>query len=1322
MNVVQLSSITRKPVLALLLGSVAAAWFGNFNTAKADYASAVLAKSPVGYWRLNDAVAAPANVLATNIGTLGAAGNGTFENDILAGVAGALPAQSATNFAIRGEEYLEGNRVRVPFQPVFNTNGSFTVEFWCKPGQTNTLTCPVASTEFADPSTNQAVRRGWLFYQGVLDPDSGNGWVFRIYNPPSGATPQQINCAVTNQLNTNLWYHIAGTYKANNPNKGLTLYVNGVSVATASVSKNYEPVVTNTIPLTMGARADGDFGFFTYVGSIDEVAFYPFLLTSAQILGHYQAGTNAVTGTNYQSVILGQAPAGYWHLNEKLGPPAANLGSSAAAGQYLYASAPGVAGPQPPTFMGFEATNRAVQIQTNNPGSVRTAPLAINTNTVTMTAWIKPNGPQFPYTGIFMHATALDGTYAGISIGKDGGLEIGYTWNDDASTYDFPTTVTVPDGQWSFVAVTVGPTQAVIYAHDGTTFQTNVNLVPHPVQGFNGLSRIGMDYIYAPDTVFNGVVDEVAIFKSTFSAGDVYTLYAAGKGGVSPAIFGDVVAPTGLSAGDTLFLSVDAGGTPTLAYRWQKNGTNLAGATGTSYTKANLAIADEGDYRVVITNAYGAVTSSVATISIQSQTQPVITDQPASATVYKGGYANLQVGATGGGLKYRWFQNSSLLGSATNASVVFSPVDPTNAGNYFVIVSNTVGSATSLTATVTVVVPAAGTYAATVLADSPISWWRLDEPPGSPTFQDAMGRNPGTWATPPTLGVPGVAGTNTAAYFPDGARAYGDVPFSFDLNTATITVECWVKTTNVTETLCPVGSWAATPHLKGYMFIKEFGEWQSAFSFGDDFIYTYIPLGDLPLDRSERWAHLVFTSSPSDGWSGYYNGVRTAGPFSSTGWLLNGTYPFEIGVNVPGASDYNNFFDGTIDEVAVYPTVLSDQQIQNHYQTALYGTNSPPVFLTQPASQTVSEGNPVTFSSHVEGSLPITLQWLRNGSPIAGETNGSLTIASVTFSNAATYWLAATNLVAVAGTNSLPATLTVLSQPTYANVTNGLVLHLNFDGNYLDTSGHGNHGYPSNSPAIVPGKVGSGALSYATVQIVDTNALTTNYISSFVNLGIRPDLQFGTATDFSIAFWVKFTGTPGDLPFFNNTANALSSAGYTFAPSYGAGGIGWSLNDYLFESGQTINDGTWHHVVVAIQRTGLAVTYLDGQAIDTRFGTSTSLDTAFPTVIGQSGVFTYPEAGAFQLDDLGVWRRSLTSSEAYSIWYVGQTYGRSFDTFGPVLLVIRPSGPNLELLWQSGTLQQATNLSGPWTNVAGATAPRQVISPTNLRRFYRVQL
>lgn len=1289
---------------------------------RADFQSTVLSQSPVGYWPLNEVAVVP-EVFATNTGTLGAVGNGTFENDILAGLPGALPAQVSSNLAIRGEGYLNGNRVRVPYHPVFNTNSDFSVEFWCKPGQTNFLACPAASTEFADPSTNQALRRGWLFYQGQIfadNTDNGSGWIFRTYNIQSGAGAQRTQCAVTDTLDTNKWYHIVGTYKSTPANsRQLTLYVNGVSVATASPpngpSGGYENVTTNTIPLTFGARADGDFGFWTYIGSVDEGAFYPYLLTPAQVLNHYQVGTNNAPGTNYQNVILGHSPAGYWRLNERLGPIATNLGSSAANAEYLFSSTPGVPGPRPPTLTGFAAGNTAVDISANtNFGGVRTAPLQLNTNTVTIAAWIKPNGSQSPYAGIFMNA-ATDGTYSGLNIGMDGGFQIGYTWNNDAATYDFPSTVTVPDGQWSFVAVSVGPTQAVIYAHDGTTFQSSANGLPHPVQGFNGLSRIGLDYIYAPDTVFNGTIDEVSVFNQTMSAGEVFSLYAAGKGGVAPVILADVVAPGSLAAGETLTLNVDSGGTPTLGYQWRKNGGNLGGATGTSYSKANVTSADDGNYDVVVTNAFGAVTSSVAAITVSGQVFPSISEHPADATVYQGGYVKLTVTASGGGLNYIWRKSGGDISGATSSALIFSPADGTNAGSYDVVVSNNVGSVTSSAATVAVIVPAAGTYAAAVVADLPTSWWRLDESPGSPTFADAMGRNPGTWVNSPNLGVAGVSGGNSAAYFPAGGTAYGQVPYSPDLNTQPITVECWVHTTNFTGAQTPVASWAATPSDRGYLFYLSDIEWRTLIAFTDGLFY--VPNGAF---KSARWTHLVFTLSPAEGWTTYLNGVLAAGPYSAAGVLLNTSYPFHIGTDVPGASGFDNYFDGTIDEVAVYPTVLSAQRIFDHYQAALYGGNSLPVFLTQPQSQTVAEGGSVTFTSEVEGTPPITRQWLKNGAPIPDATNASLTLTGVTFADATNYRLSATNS---AGTsNSQPAILTVVAQPTYASLTNQLVLHLKFDGDYLDSSGRGNHGYPSNSPSLVTGRIGAGALSYATVQIVDTNSSTTNYEASFVNLDIRPDLQFGTSTDFSVAFWIKFTGTPGDLPVLANSSTALSDQGYTFGPGYQTGGIGWSLNSYRFESGPQVNDDAWHHVVVSISRTGQAATYVDGTLVDSRFGTATELDTPFPTVIGQTGTFFYEEAGAFLVDDLGVWRRALTPIEAYSIWYVGQNYSRSFDQFGPVLLVLRHNGTNLELVWQSGTLKQADNLTGPWSNVPGASAPYHTISPTAEKKFYRVEL
>jgi hypothetical protein len=1280
------------------------------------YEAAVQARSPVGYWRLNDTVAAPPLVVATNLGTLGTNGNGTFENDIILGVAGALPAQSSSNSAVRGLGYLNGNRVRVPYQGVFNTNNDFSVEFWCKPAQTNTLVCPAASAEFADPSTNSAVRRGWLFYQGNLTDSSGNGWLFRIYNPPNGtATPQQINCAVVAAVDTNKWYHIVGTYKSANPNKGLTLYVNGASVATASVTAAYENVKTNTIPLTFGARADGDFGFFTFLGNIDEGAFYPSALTAAQVLAHYQNGTNSAPSSTYQSGVLSLNPSGYWRLNEKPGPPAANLGSSAAAAEYLYAVTPGVPGPQSPAFTGFSATNKAITITTNNPGCVRTAPLALNTNTVTLAAWIQPSGAQNAYSGIFTHASAIDGSYAGLNMGPNGGLEIGYTWNDDSATYNFSSGVTVPAGQWSFVAVTVDPNQAVVYAHDGTTFQSSTNVTPHAVQGFNGLSRIGMDYIGAPVTVFNGAIDEMAVFKRAFSMGEVYSLYAAGKGGLGPTIFQDVVAPPTIAVGETLALSVDAGGTPNLTYQWRKNGGAIGSNTNT-YSKPNLVVADGGNYDVIITNTFGAVTSSVVTINLQPQTFPTISSQPQGRTVYRGGYVNLSVTADGGNLGYFWQLNGAPVPGGTNAAYLITSADATNTGSYSVIVSNSVGAVTSAPpALVSVIVPAAGSFEEAMVADHPVSWWRLDEAPGSPTFADAMGRHDGTWVVPPTLGAPGVVagGSNTAAQFTLAAQAYGEVPFAFDLNSQSITVECWVNTSDISDTLVPVSSWVAAPNHKGYMFVKQGPDWQSAFSFGDAYVYTYVDIGTM---SPGRWTHLAFTSSPSDGWSIYLNGQLVDGPFSPTGWVVNNSGPFRIGTDVPGSSSYNDFFDGTIDEVAVYNTVLPASSLQAHYERAKFGAGAPPQFVTQPASQTAAEGLTVTFSPVVEGSRPLVYAWSKDGSPLGGQTNATLTVTNVAFTNTGSYVLAVSN--GFGASNSQPATLTVVGQPTFANLTNGLVLHLKFDGDYLDSTGRGNNGTNVGATALVAGKIGSGSLSYSTT----TNA-SGQYSYNCVDLGIQPDLQFGSNTDFSVAFWVQFTGTPNDLPFLANSDSSLGSAGYTIAPSFGGGGLGWSLNAYRFESDTNLlNDGNWHHVVVSVARTANIVTYVDGAVIDSRFATTENLDTGFNTVVGQGCFFDYAQVGSFTLDDLGVWRRALAPNEAYTAWYVGANYGRTFDHYGPVVLQVRPNGSGLDLVWQAGTLEQATSLNGPWSTVVGASAPHYPVPIGPGNKFYRVRL
>ena len=61
---------------------------------------------------------------------------------------------------------------------------------------------------------------------------------------------------------------------------------------------------------------------------------------------------------------------------------------------------------------------------------------------------------------------------------------------------------------------------------------------------------------------------------------------------------------------------VGATGAAPLSYQWRFEGTNLAGATASSYTRANVQTNDSGPYSVVITNLAGSVTSLDAMLTV----------------------------------------------------------------------------------------------------------------------------------------------------------------------------------------------------------------------------------------------------------------------------------------------------------------------------------------------------------------------------------------------------------------------------------------------------------------------------------------------------------------------------------------------------------------------------------------------------------------------------------------------------------------------------------------------------------------------------------
>jgi hypothetical protein len=88
---------------------------------------------------------------------------------------------------------------------------------------------------------------------------------------------------------------------------------------------------------------------------------------------------------------------------------------------------------------------------------------------------------------------------------------------------------------------------------------------------------------------------------------------------LSPAILRSPVS-TNVAVGGAAQLSVWAGGSEPLSYRWLKDGVMIAGATGGSYGIANAGFGDAGRYTVAVSNALGSVVSAAALVGIVNDT------------------------------------------------------------------------------------------------------------------------------------------------------------------------------------------------------------------------------------------------------------------------------------------------------------------------------------------------------------------------------------------------------------------------------------------------------------------------------------------------------------------------------------------------------------------------------------------------------------------------------------------------------------------------------------------------------------------------------
>ena len=157
----------------------------------------------------------------------------------------------------------------------------------------------------------------------------------------------------------------------------------------------------------------------------------------------------------------------------------------------------------------------------------------------------------------------------------------------------------------------------------------------------------------------------------------------------------------GTTNGGSAFFSVTAQSVYALNYQWLQNGTNLDTATNATLSFSNLDTNwNAFTYQCVITNNYGAVTSTVATLNVTlNLVAPVITSGTNRVTAFVGGAVTFAPVTARGTqpFSYQWYNKSGVAitddgvkytGSTTPSLTVSNLVTPGDAGNYYMVVVN----------------------------------------------------------------------------------------------------------------------------------------------------------------------------------------------------------------------------------------------------------------------------------------------------------------------------------------------------------------------------------------------------------------------------------------------------------------------------------------------------------------------------------------------------------------------------------------------------------------------------------------------------------
>lgn len=243
------------------------------------------------------------------------------------------------------------------------------------------------------------------------------------------------------------------------------------------------------------------------------------------------------------------------------------------------------------------------------------------------------------------------------------------------------------------------------------------------------------------------------------------------------------------------------------------------------------------------------------------------------------------------------------------------------------------------------------TYSSTILADSPIAYWPLGEPSGTAADNaEGTAALDGTYVNTPTLGVTGAVTGTTAVTFAAASLEHVTIPDNavWDIGTGDYSIEFWA---------------AGLDAILSSAFILSFANEIEAWTDGDNLQSRVAGVGTAYVtsgrcDSDASWHHWVVSIDRNVGGQWYKDGATSGSSADISTAVSLSIAP--AGTGYIARRDAGNYFDGSLQHVAVYNVALTSGQVAAHYAARAVST---PTWTTPADAVSMSTTPELKFTS-----------------------------------------------------------------------------------------------------------------------------------------------------------------------------------------------------------------------------------------------------------------------------------------------------------------------------------------------------------------------